>query len=108
LLYYAIEKLWKKLERPEVIKLGIFEAKNKSTFYLNQVVGQYICHFNIFMGVLLLTLFFLYSCISGGILFIDALKLIFGITISVVNFYLSFGVFRRWSVEAIKRYEKEC
>jgi hypothetical protein len=108
LLYYAIEKLWKKLERPEIIKLGIFEAKNKSTFYLNQVVGQYICHFNIFMGVLLLTLFFLCSCISGGILFIDALKLIFGITISVVNFYLSFGVFRRWSVEAIKRYEKEC
>lgn len=108
-LYYAAEKLGKKLERPEIIKLGVFEAKNKSTFYLNQVVGQYICHFNISIGVLLLTLFFLYSCISvGGISFIDAWKLIFGITISTVNFYLSLGVFRRWSVEAMKRYEKEC
>lgn len=108
LFYYAVEKLWKKLERPEIIKLGIFEAKSKSTFYLNQVVGQYICHFNIFMGVLLLTLFFLFFGISDGFLFIDALKLLFGITISIVNFYLSLGVFRKWSTEAIKRYENEC
>lgn len=99
--YSFMELFGKFLEHPEIIKLGIFEARNKSTFYLNQVVGQYICHFNVGMGVLLITL--LYAFLS----IIDVLKLSFGIIISFANLYLSIGIFREWSVKAIKRYEEE-
>ncbi|MEM2111312.1 MAG: hypothetical protein QXX08_05470 [Candidatus Bathyarchaeia archaeon] len=106
LIYYLLEKCLA-LKKPKIIMLGIFEVRDKRTFYLNQLVGQYICHFNIGLGVLLLTLAYpLYLHITNTSSF-DLLKFIFGILISIVNLYLSLGVFRIWSVEAIEKYEKE-
>jgi len=99
LLFNIFKVLGKELKRPEIIKIGVFESRNKSTFYLNQVVGQYICHFNVGMGILLLTII--------SIPFVDILKLLFGILVSIVNLYLSLGVFRKWSLSILKKYEEE-
>jgi len=107
-LLFSLLKRYKDLKRPEIIMLGVFEVRNKRTFYLNQLVGQYICHFNVGMGVLILTLAYpFYSYINGNVSMLNPLKFVFGIAISIVNLYLSLGVFRNWSLNAIKRYEDE-
>jgi hypothetical protein len=106
LIFYLLEKRMT-LKKPKIIMLGVFEVRGRRTFYLNQLIGQYICHFNIGLGVLLLTLAYpLYFYLTKTSA-LDPLKFAFGIVISIVNLYLSLEVFRTWSLEAIERYEKE-
>lgn len=108
-LIFSILKKWRNFKRPEIIMLGIFEVRNKRTFYLNQLVGQYICHFNVGMGVLILTLIYIACFYSSSIVSVlDWRKTAFGLVISFVNLYLALGVFRNWSANAIERYEEEC
>lgn len=104
LIFKLLKRLGKDLKRPEIIKIGVFEARNKNTFYLNQVIGQYICHFNIGIGVLLLTI--IASILHDNTANVTIGKFLFGVFVSVINLYLSLGVFRDWSLKIIEKYEE--
>lgn len=97
-------------EKPEIPLMGFFEAKGLSTFYINQVLGQYVMHLNVSLGVLLLLVAYVlgpYLFNSHFLLTEDSLlKIYLGSLVSVVNLYLSLGVFRRFSIRAIEGYEK--
>ena len=99
-----------KLERPDITLLGYFEAKKFSTFYITQVFGQYICHLNVSIGVLLLTIAYVvhpYFFMSYFIIETEnLLKLSFGLLIFLVNIYLSLFFFRKFSQDTIELYEK--
>jgi len=100
-----------KWKLPDIPLLGYYEAKKFSTFYITQVFGQYICHLNVSLGVLLLAIAYVvhpYFFMSYFIMETEnLLKLSFGLFIFLVNIYLSLVFFRKASLETIEHYEKE-
>ena len=99
-----------KLKLPCIPLLGFYEAKGFSTFYVTQVFGQYICHLNVSLGVLLLAIAYVvhpYFFMSYFIIETEnLLKLSFGLLIFLVNIYLSLFFFRKFSQDTIELYEK--
>lgn len=97
-----------KFEMPSISRLGYYEAKKFSTFYITQVFGQYICHLNVSLGVLLLAIAYVshpYFFMSYFIMNTEnLLKLSFGLFVSLANGYLSLFWFRRISLETIEHY----
>ena len=95
---------------PEIPLLGGYEAGGLRTFYINQVFGQYTCHLNVALGVLLLLLVYVgrpYIYSSYFILTVENLfKLLFGLLIFLVNFFLALNVFRKFCIGTIEKYEK--
>lgn len=122
----VLHPIYRKLKK-ETLNFSILaktEANGKTNFYVNQVFGQYIMHFNIGMGILLLTALFL--AVHGsevGQFFSEVTvpsnatdpehpdwtvfyKLSGGITLGIINIYLSVGPFRDHAVKAQAEYEK--
>lgn len=121
----ALHPIYRKLKK-DMLDLSILaktEAEGKTNFYVNQVFGQYIMHWNIGMGLLLLTAVFLAVHGSEVTLFFNDLalppdklssghpdwavfyKLSGGIILGIINIYLSVGPFRRTAVNAQAQYK---
>ena len=123
----VLHRIYSKLKVP-MLNFSILaktEAKGKSNFYVNQVFGQYIMHFNIGMGILLLTGAFLLTHSAEVRQFSSEVsipsstsspghpdwtvfyKLAGGMALGIINLYLSVGPFREQAVKAQAEYEKE-
>lgn len=101
---------WAKRETPKIPLLGKLEAHNVPTLYLNQVFGQYIMHFNIGLGVLLILVVYLTGLVKFPDSFqstanVQPFNIAAGVLVSVSNLYLALGPFRRFSLDAQASYE---
>jgi hypothetical protein len=75
------------------------QVKGKQVGFILQISGQAVMHFNIWSGVLLITILYVVSSFTGtGRL--NLLKLLFASSVIVVNLYTS-CIFFRWASEAI-------
>jgi len=93
---------------PNIALLGELEARNVPTLYLNQVYGQYIMHFNIGLGVIIIsTSYFLVGQINPA--FVQGgqyapYEILGGFFVAIVNLYLALSPFRLFSSTAAVSY----
>jgi hypothetical protein len=87
----------------EVSKLAAIEVKAKSTAYLNQLLGQAFMHFNIWLGLLLILLFWVFFEIyyfgKSALTIPNIARLIVGLIVILANLYVSKN-FYNWAKSA--------
>ncbi len=85
--------------------MPLIEYEEKGIVYLNQLTGQAYMHFNIFMGVLIISILYIISNYQN----LNIIKIVIGGVIIVFNFFVAHTMYKwgKAAIDSVVRIRKE-